>query len=350
MCASYILVVMLDCEVGGDEAIVHPLAAFIRGYTQPGPGQHQCLPVGWSARKAAAGPTAQWLEQIGATSLHALVLPTPELPSIIEQIATRSPDVAGRIQVAATGGGAIKFRADIEAKLNVDFVAVDELKATVSGWRAEAEELAGGEDATEYPALICNVGTGVSLVRVDDAQGTYERVSGSGIGGATFWGLVRRLTQFPSFDDAVCAARQSGDPGKADMLVGDIYGAEASAAIGLPPDLVAGFLGKLGADNLTDADVSAALLRMVASNLGQLAVFQARLMGVATVWFTGGFVMSAGEPPVGAGSVVRHAVAEAVSFWSANKVCAKFPHDAQMLGALGAAVVLLKPPAPAAMP
>ncbi|KAJ2316246.1 hypothetical protein GGI00_007045 [Coemansia sp. RSA 2681] len=112
----------------------------------------------------------------------------------------------------------------------------------------------------------------------------------------------------------------------------------------MPADLVAGFLGKLGADDATDADVVAALLRMVTNNLGQLAVFQARLMGVSEVWFTGGFVQSASEATEGsAGRIVRQAVTRAVAFWSAGAIRARFPPDALLLGALGAVAISLEP-------
>jgi type II pantothenate kinase len=52
---------------------------------------------------------------------------------------------------------------------------------------------------------------------------SYERVSGTCIGGGTFWGLCRLLTACRDFDEAM-ELSQTGDPSKCDMLVGDIYG------------------------------------------------------------------------------------------------------------------------------
>jgi pantothenate kinase len=51
-----------------------------------------------------------------------------------------------------------------------------------------------------YPYLVVMVGTGVSVLRVDGPR-QYERVSGSTIGGGTFFGLIRLLTDADKFDD-----------------------------------------------------------------------------------------------------------------------------------------------------
>ena len=45
-----------------------------------------------------------------------------------------------------------------------------------------------------------NIGSGVSLLKVE-GDGQYERVSGSSLGGGTFWGLCRLLTRCKGFDE-----------------------------------------------------------------------------------------------------------------------------------------------------
>ena len=45
-----------------------------------------------------------------------------------------------------------------------------------------------------------NIGSGVSMLKVA-GDGGYERVSGSSMGGGTFWGLCRLLTRVSSFDE-----------------------------------------------------------------------------------------------------------------------------------------------------
>ncbi|KAJ2765675.1 hypothetical protein IWQ57_004683 [Coemansia nantahalensis] len=322
--------ITVGVDVGGSLVKIVVLAA----PAEPGPGEH---PLETYLRRAASAEGAPalpdtWQRATVATAagaLDALLLPVADMARLMEGVEQLGPAAGGPLCVAATGGGALKHRAELERRLGVELVAVPELDAVVHGLLADPGGAAAGERA-----LVCNVGTGLSLASVD-AQGAVQRVSGSGIGGATFWGLVRRLTRFAAFDDAVVAARDRGRLGAADTLVGDIYGPDSAAAIGLPPDLVAGFLGKLDAPDLPDADVVAALLRMLASNIAQLAVFQARLLAVDAVYVTGGFV-----PPGAAGDVVRAAIAEATAFWSAGKIAARFPRCPALLGAIGAIVCL----------
>ncbi|KAJ2722453.1 Inositol-1,4,5-trisphosphate 5-phosphatase 1 [Coemansia sp. Benny D115] len=272
--------------------------------------QTKPLADGWTAEAVACG----------GSQLRILILPVSQLGHMLAQV---SADKSGqRIRVAATGGGALKYRRLLEDRLHAELATVNELQAVARGWQKL--------HPSAHPELLCNVGTGVSILQVSPESGEAVRLTGSGIGGTTFWGLAKRLTRFTDFGTAVLAAHSDGDAGRVDTLVGDIYGAEASKEIGMPADLVGGFLGKLDAEDVADADVVAALLRMVASNLGQLAVFQARISGASTVWFSGGFFQGP------AASVVQHAVAEAVGFWSAGSIAARFPSHTALLGATGA--------------
>ncbi|KAJ1892901.1 hypothetical protein LPJ66_006073 [Kickxella alabastrina] len=325
----------------------HPFEAYIRA--QVSQAQEVELPAGWQARVIECGNTANMgsAQQKGAAALRVLVFPTGDLEQVIDKIVLSHGEVTQRtkICIAATGGGAHKFQSKLADKLHVEMAMVNELKAVSGGWRFDVLQSGAINGKVEYPALICNVGTGVSLISVDE-QGEFERVSGSGLGGATFWGLVKRLTKYTNFDNAVMAAHTSGNAGRADTLVGDIYGIETSKEIGMPPDLVAGFLGKLDSPNLSDADIVAALLRMITNNLGQLAVFQARLTGAQSVWFTGGFFQSGSADSQGAmgdaSGIIQGAVARAVVFWSAGKVQSLFPQNTSILGALGAVIALDK--------
>ena len=50
------------------------------------------------------------------------------------------------------------------------------------------------------------------------APGKYERVSGSSLGGGTYWGLCRLLVQGTSYEDVLDLA-ETGDSSEVDMLV-----------------------------------------------------------------------------------------------------------------------------------
>jgi len=51
----------------------------------------------------------------------------------------------------------------------------------------------------QFPCLLVNIGSGVSIVKVDK-DGSFERISGTSLGGGTLWGLLSLLTDAESFD------------------------------------------------------------------------------------------------------------------------------------------------------
>jgi type II pantothenate kinase len=51
----------------------------------------------------------------------------------------------------------------------------------------------------QFPCLLVNIGSGVSIIKVDD-YGKFERISGTSLGGGTLWGLLSLLTGAKSFD------------------------------------------------------------------------------------------------------------------------------------------------------
>jgi type II pantothenate kinase len=51
----------------------------------------------------------------------------------------------------------------------------------------------------QFPCLLVNIGSGVSIIKVDH-DGKFERVSGTSLGGGTLWGLLSILTGAESFD------------------------------------------------------------------------------------------------------------------------------------------------------
>ena len=51
----------------------------------------------------------------------------------------------------------------------------------------------------QLPCLLVNIGSGVSIIKVDE-DGKFERVSGTSLGGGTLWGLLSLLTPATNFD------------------------------------------------------------------------------------------------------------------------------------------------------
>ena len=249
----------------------------------------------------------------------------------------------GLDSIQATGGGAHKFRKTFESRLNIDLLPCNELDAVVLGMclmvKAVADECytfervadpSAAESSTDepqpvtisseqlgihqtlrkihkpfsnatpddfFPFLLCNVGTGVSILHVS-SETNFTRVSGTALGGGTFLGLTRLLTAARHFQDALDSA-QYGDARNVDMLVKDIYGAEDRTGLQLPGDLTASFFAKNlmrkngerpRNEETRDEDICKSLVVMIAQNLAQIAHLNARIHGARRVFFTGNFL------------------------------------------------------------
>ena len=198
-------------------------------------------------------------------------------------------------RVAATGGGAHKLKGLMAQAFNIELQPVPEMESVILGMLSlhalnppgelfTVENNAGvigdegffhhhglhGEPGARdvawpeklFPFLLVNIGSGVSVLRVDglrppavaesglvdnfSSQVVYTRVGGTACGGATFLGLAKLLTHRPdmSFEEALLLASR-GDSSAVDKVVGDIYGEDGSASLGLPASLTAASFGKL---------------------------------------------------------------------------------------------------------
>ncbi len=78
-----------------------------------------------------------------------------------------------------------------------------------------------------------------------DGYGQYERVSGTSVGGGTFWGLCRLLTKVKTFAE-VEQLSSIGNNANVDLLVSDIYGQHGFDQLGLSGDIIASSFGKIG--------------------------------------------------------------------------------------------------------
>jgi len=51
-----------------------------------------------------------------------------------------------------------------------------------------------------FPYLLVNIGSGVSILKVE-SEDQYQRIDGTSLGGGTFYGLCNLLTGLSSFDE-----------------------------------------------------------------------------------------------------------------------------------------------------
>ncbi|PFH52301.1 hypothetical protein AMATHDRAFT_2302 [Amanita thiersii Skay4041] len=189
----------------------------------------------------------------------------------------------------------------------------------------------------QLPCLLVNIGSGVSIIKVDE-EGKFERVSGTSLGGGTLWGLLNLLTPAKTFDEML-ALSERGDNSCVDMLVGDIYGQDYSR-LGLKSTMIASTFGKVfkkGRDKRTFApeDISKSLLFAVSNNIGQIACMNAEKYNLDRIYFGGCFIR--GHPATIA------TLSYAIRFWSRGTKRAVFLRHEGFLGAIGAWIKNISP-------
>lgn len=321
-------------------------------------------------------------------------------------------------QIRATGGGSYKYADMFRDEIDVTLVRVDELKCTVAGLNflltavdneVYTFDLPGSlrvqshsfpdripprrfVDSTQrpFPYLLVNIGSGVSIIKVT-GHDSYERVSGTSLGGGTFWGLACLLLDCKTFEDVIELSR-SGNNANVDMLVGDIYGGGSYESVGLDASVIAASFGKAtmrennpphpssflsvlsqrvchamqgscklwlsvlaavpgvsallqlcGFDDTATPvpvvrtnkggqfrpqDVALSLLRMLSYNIGQIAHLNARVHGLDRIYFGGNFIR---DHPYTIADI-----SFAVDFWSHGRMKALFMRHDGYLGAIGA--------------
>ncbi|KAM0965202.1 hypothetical protein ACFX2C_021142 [Malus domestica] len=256
----------------------------------------------------------------------------------------RGASGSAKCVIKATGGGAFKYADLFKEKLGISLDKADEMDCLVAGANfllkavhPEAFTYMGGQkefvkiDHDDlYPYLLVNIGSGVSMIKVD-GPGKFERVSGTNVGGGTFWGLGKLLTKCKNFDELLELSHR-GNNRVIDMLVGDIYGGMDYTKIGLVSTAIASSFGKAISDNkeLEDykpEDISRSLLRMISNNVGQISYLNALRFGLKRIFFAGFFIRGH--------AYTMDTIAVAVHFWSKGEAKAMFLKHEGFLGALG---------------
>lgn len=201
--------------------------------------------------------------------LHFLSFETDKIDDCIEYLGllqsklkqTNGEVKVPKLTVMATGGGAFKFYDRIKERLGVEVQREDEMECLIMGLDFFITEIpmevftyddTDPENAVEYqetrsdvyPYLLVNIGSGVSMIKVEGPS-QFQRIGGTSLGGGTLWGLLSLLTGARSFDDMLAMA-DKGDNTAVDLLVGDIYGeGHGYEKIGLSEKTIASSFGKV---------------------------------------------------------------------------------------------------------
>jgi len=254
-------------------------------------------------------------------------------------------------RLGITGGGAYRLAAEVKEKLQIILEPLGEMEMIFKGLNFLMEKDLSNEVYTVdpsskektfgvldnkdsiYPYLVVNIGSGVSILKVN--QDSFERISGSTLGGGTFWALCRLLAKTDTYEQAQ-ELSANGDAKNVDLYVGDIYGYDSSSPgyskLGLSPDVIASSFGKVAIQeevpDIRPEDVVRSLMFMIANNITQIAYLCAKLNNTDRIVFTGGFL---------AGNLyLMSRFSYALQFWSEGKMQALFLRHDGYLGALGA--------------
>ncbi|KAM8790268.1 4'-phosphopantetheine phosphatase isoform 2-T2 [Rhynchonycteris naso] len=245
--------------------------------------------------------------------------------------------------IQATGGGAYKFKDLIEEKLRLKVDKEDVMTCLIKGCNfvlknipheafvyqkdSDPEFRFQTNHPNIFPYLLVNIGSGVSIVKVE-TEDRFEWIGGSSIGGGTFWGLGALLTKTKKFDELLHLASR-GQHANVDMLVQDVYGG-AHQTLGLSGSLIASSFGKSATTDqeFSQEDMAKSLLHMISNDVGQLACLYARLHGLDRIYFGGFFIR--GHP------VTMRTITYSINFFSKGEVQALFLRHEGYLGAIGA--------------
>ncbi|CAH1439325.1 unnamed protein product [Lactuca virosa] len=279
--------------------------------------------------------------------LHFIKFETHKINECLEFIRSKQLHIGDgdNAVIKVTGGGAYKFADLFKEKLGVSIEKEDEIDCLVTGAnfllqaiRHEAfthreghKEFVQIDHNELYPYLLVNIGSGVSMMKVDGDR-KFQRVNGTNVGGGTYWGLGKLLTKCNSFDELL-ELSQKGDSRSVDMLVGDIYGGLDYSKIGLSAATIASSFGKVISEDkeiedYRPEDISLSLLRMISYNIGQISYLTALQLGIKRIFFGGYFIRGH--------AYTMDTISFAIQFWSKGGAEAMFLRHEGFLGALGA--------------
>jgi type II pantothenate kinase len=299
---------------------------------------------------------------------HFIHFESRQMPAAIRNLS--STEITANIKsIGCTGGGAHKYSNLIKDVLEIQVLQFDELKCLVRGmhfvmmnyeqecytyrydddaergrditWQRDAKDycrkvhipyslIQNDQKNDMFPYLVVSIGSGVSIMKVN-APGDFVRVSGTSIGGGTYWGLCRLFTRCSTFEQVLELA-EIGNNAEVDMLVSDIYGGNYDQ-MNLKGSMVASNFGKLvmeenPREGLKEADLAISLLMMITNNIGQVAYLNAMLHNCKKIFFVGNFLRN--------NAISLRRLAFAISFWSKGTMEAMFLEHEGYFGALGA--------------
>jgi type II pantothenate kinase len=195
----------------------------------------------------------------------------PDEQRIREVLAAGGVDLDEVAWVAATGGDSSALPAEIDGR---PVLVVREVEAIGRGGLALAD--------VEQAAIV-SAGSGTAVIGA--SPGSYQHITGTGVGGGTLLGLGRLLIGIadPGALDALArAGRHTG----VNLTIGEIVGGGVGT---LPADTTAVNFGRLAREALSPsrADLAAGLINLVGQVIAVVAISAARSHDLETIVVTG---------------------------------------------------------------
>lgn len=248
-------------------------------------------------------------------------------------------------QVEATGGGAYKFSDIMRDSFGINFNKHDELKSLVAGYvylnqfspfyklKGKSEIIKMEPKMLTYPHISVNIGSGVSILKVD-SHNKIERVGGTILGGGALIGLSKILFGIDSYN-AILELASKGNYENVDLTIGDIY-KNFEKKSNLPDYAISSSLGKIfekmnsdNKENIKNEDIAVSLLMLICSHISFLGDFYAGKFGIKQIFYFGNFARR--------GSKAIYALQRCHMFWDKDKFIGYNYYDGY-LGSVGALV------------
>ncbi|GMT07404.1 hypothetical protein PENTCL1PPCAC_29578 [Pristionchus entomophagus] len=295
------------------------------------------------------------------TRLHCIHFPFTDLDKVCEYIAQRVKNLKGKtVQFTSTHQDSEACVKLIRDTLGVKMERVNDMTCHVKGTnfllnnildevfvydhhnvdcRYFFQTCLNSPHDSVFPYVLVNVGTGMSIVRVN-GESDFEYIGGSHCGGGAFFGLAKLLIGSADIDELLVMA-EDGDHRKVDSLVCDIYGSDYNEQLlGLPPDLIAGSFGKCSNNDFADQvkddpeyrkDCIRSLLLMISNSVGQVVSLVLNNEKTNRLFFNGFMVRN--HP------IIMRTLSYAINFWSRGTLQAHFLRHEAFMAAIGGMVL-----------
>lgn len=207
-------------------------------------------------------------------------------------------------QIRITGGGSIKFNNYLN-HMGFELVKIDELESLVHGYQQilnyntmytiNKSKQKNYINSTDFPHLIVNIGSGVSIIKVDNEK--IERIGGTSCGGGTLIGMAKILLDGVDNYSEIMELARKGKYQNLDLLVSDIHGRHHDkVSTDLESDIIASSFGKVyemfaqhDKPDLKKEDIAASLLVFICFQISQVAVLMSQIHKVKNIFYFGNF-------------------------------------------------------------